>query len=395
MGDSTPVAERVGFWRVPGRVEMLFFYCTSFGLGCWLVRLPDIQVALDLSKAELATALLGFPIGSLVILLVCNRLVSWLGLRRMWITGHVSLYLIFPTLGLASSQAWLFVSMFCLGMFMMWVQTMMNIQVDRTERESGVYAMSRCHGFFMMGLLSGSLIGVASSALGLSTAVALLACSTLMLPMGLVAILASPSHVLPPSRLRRGPGLPPAGFLGVVLFLVGNTVSEGVVASWSTIYLIEVLGEPSPYAGLGFTTFVVTFAIGRFSGDHLRDRIGARLAARVFCVVSLLAATLIAYADSVPTLVAGYGLLGIGVALGFPYAMTAATALSKETTASAAWLAFTAMMGFQFGPVVYGYLAELTSLRVAFAALLPLLVLSMLATRILPERLPRQAAPKA
>lgn len=375
-----PAARPAGPLGPPGRAEMMFFFCHSFGLGCWLVRLPDVQSALGLGKAELSVALTGFPAGSLLALLVVNRLVSAFGLRRAWLAGHLLLYAVLPALGLAPGLAALALAMAALGMLLLTVQTAMNIQVDSTERAFGVFVMSRSHGMFMAGMLAGSLAGVASDALGMSTFAALLSCSALMAPLGAVAVAASPDHGRVPRRRARGPGLPPKGFLGVAAFLTGNTIAEGVMASWSTIHVIETLGAASPYAGLGFTAFAVMFTLGRFGGDHLRGRMGPRAVARVYASVALLAAAVIALAGSVAVLVAGYGLLGFGVALGFPYSMTAAARLGSDPAASAAWTSFTAMLGFQFAPVLFGFFAELTSLRLAFALLLPLLLMSMLAT---------------
>ena len=372
-----PPGQGRGFWRVPGRLEMLFFFLHPFVLGCWIVRIADVQYILGLSKAQFATVLLGFPVGSLIVLLPSTWILSRLGLRRSWMLGFVVYSISFVLMGQANSLVTLGIAFGLIGASLLLTQLAMNIQVNCVERDEKVLVMSRCHGFFMVGLLTGCMIGVGLDVAGFEPGPSLAFCSLLGLVPGVITI----SHVS--MRRMQNPGntrlgLPPLALIPILLYLLGNTMTEGVLGAWSTIYLDEVFGEPHDISGLGFALFTATFAIGRLFGDYAKG-FGTVKVARIFCTLGIASLALMAAAPNPATVFAALAICGIGIAFGFPYTMSAAAKIGGDATLNATYVMFTAVMCFQIGPVIFGYAAALSSLPVALGLLIPVMLVSFFA----------------
>ncbi|MBF2735330.1 MAG: hypothetical protein ISN26_04500 [Betaproteobacteria bacterium AqS2] len=377
-------------WAAPGRMEMLFFYLHPLGLGMWQARVPDLIGRLDLAKDEVAAVLLGMPLGSLVVFLASAWLLRRLGLARCWMAGHVMVYLSTPLLGLAPTPAALFGAFIFVGAGLLWTQICMNYQANRVETEEKVYVMSMCHGLFMAGLFSGSLLGVASKSAGLSLAAALGLGALVALPIGLAVIARTHMYPAAPAPAQRGFALPGRGFLPVAVYMLGNAMTEGVVLLWAVVYLLEALGPDSgwaDYAGLGLAAFLACFALMRLGGDRWKKSLGAVRTARRCCLLALAALGLIVWAPHPTVLVAGYALLGAGISLGIPYAMSTMAKLGgSDSAVNTSWLMTTAIFSFQLAPLAAGAVAAASSLQAGFALLFPLLLGSLLLAGRLADR---------
>ena len=77
----------------------------------------------------------------------------------------------------------------------------------------------------------------------------------------------------------------------------------------------------------------------------------------------------------------GFAVIGFGVSVGFPLAVTAAASLTDRPAASnVATLSFVALLGFLIGPPVIGFLAEVFDMRLGLLALVPVLLVSLVLT---------------
>ncbi len=63
---------------------------------------------------------------------------------------------------------------------------------------------------------------------------------------------------------------------------------EGAMADWASVYVKEMLGPESQGTGYGFGLFAAFVAFGRFFGDNLKIKLGTRIVARVFVIISIL-----------------------------------------------------------------------------------------------------------
>ena len=246
--------------------------------------------------------------------------------------------------------------------------------------------MNRCHGFWSLGIMTGSLIGAGFLALHTSPALAIGLLSLLLVPIAFVVCRALPVHEVPVAETqpRSSWRLPSPGILGISLFVFGITMTEGAVADWSAVYLKDVFSTSGMATGMGYVVFAMMVSVGRFLGDAAKERFGPVLLARICLSLSLVGMLLVVVAPVTAIVYLGLGCVGLGVSVGFPLAVTASADLGDRPAAeNVAILSFIALFGFLVGPPMIGFVAELAGLRSGLAMLLPPLLLSMLLAGLL------------
>ena len=169
------------------------------------------------------------------------------------------------------------------------------------------------------------------------------------------------------------------------MFLV--TLTEGVMADWSAVYLAERLGDPTANAGIAVTVFSGFMAGGRFLGDFLKRKLGGVTLARVTTGSAILGLFLIVLPLPLWLLMPGFAAVGFGISAAYPLGVSAIAALDdRYESANIAIMATVALGGFLVGPPLIGFVSEALSLRAALACLLPGLVVAFVLTRWLDHR---------
>ncbi|MCZ4346875.1 MFS transporter [Devosia neptuniae] len=374
------------------RLTMLVFFLQPIAFGSWLVRIPEVQTALGLGPAGLAVALLGLPCGTLLTLPFAGPLVGRIGARAAILVGFVlySMAMVLPAF--ASDATLLFVALMLIGSSMSFVELGLNVQADAVEKATGSMIMTTSHGFWSVGIMAGSLIGSALAALGLEARWAIALVSTLVLPLSIVVALALPVYA---ESSESGEGkrsawaLPSWALLGICFFVFGITMTEGAMADWSAIFLRDALGAEAGTMGLGYSVFALMVAAGRFGGDTLKRRFGAVTTARICGVLALTGAAILFVTPNTALALIGFGVIGLGVSVGFPLAVTAAAGLTdRAASANVAILSFVALLGFLVGPPVIGFVAEHADIRLGVACVVPALLVSLMLTGRLATKKP-------
>jgi len=368
----------------PQRLTMLIFLLQPIAFGSWLPRIPDVQQALGLGPQGLAIALLGLPCGTLLTLPFAGPLVGRIGPRRAIVIGMV-LYSVATCLpALALTPTLLFVALMLAGSSLSFVELGLNVQADLVEKSTGAVIMTTSHGFWSVGIMLGSLLGSGLAALGLTAGHAIALVAVVVLPLALVVAIALPVMTAEPPKngsQRSVWAFPSWALLGICCFVFGITMTEGAMADWSAIFLRDALGANAGTVGLGYAVFAMMVAAGRFGGDTLKRRFGAVNTARLCGSLALFGATILFVAPSTLIALLGFGIIGLGVSVGFPLAVTAAASLTDRTaSANVAILSFVALLGFLVGPPVIGFVAEHADMRLAIACLVPVLLVSLLLT---------------
>lgn len=354
-------------------------------LGCWLPHIPIVQHNLGIGPATLALALLGMPVGTLLALPLAGRIVSALGARRTVLWFYVVFFCLMPLPAFSGSVQSLFISLALAGAAMAVLELGLNVLAVQTEKSSGRLLMSACHGFWSLGLMAGGALGASLAAYGSPVHINVTAAAATVFPFALACALALPADQAVAEQA--GPAAGTRNWLGtdlvlISLFAFGVTLSEGAMSDWSAIYLRDVFGAKDGLSGIGFVVFAAMVAAGRLAGDTMRMRLGAVTSARI-CGAAALAGLALALASPVISLtLAGFAMLGFGVSLGFPIAVTAVAGLGQGNPASnVAVLSFIALLGFLVGPVLIGFVAEHHGIRTGLSVLAPALLLSLALTR--------------
>ncbi len=358
----------------------LIFFLQPVALGAWLPQIPAVQTALGLSNSGLALALIGAPIGILTTLLVAGRIAARFGARQV-VLAFYPLFLFAMLLPFLAPSQWLLMAgLFLVGSSMSVLELGMNILADDYEKATGRHIMSRAHGCWSFGLLSGTLIGSAVAGLGLSPLGAGLVIAFVVEALVLPAIrrLPRPRAAEAHRERHRGVRLPHPVLLGVCFFTFGTTMVEGAVEDWAAVFLRDVFAAEPGLAGVGVSLFAFTLATTRFFGDRLRQvappgRLGQGLA-----VVGLTGLAVVWLAPGLPVALAGLAILGIGTSLAFPLGVIAASrAPGRSAASNVAILSFVALLGFLVGPLTIGPIADAFGIRTGLMVLAPMIGLSL------------------
>ena len=367
------------FWN-PITQVMGIFFIQPFVLGVWLALIPEVQSGLNLDASQLALALMGTPAGMLTTLPFAGKVVSAFGIRKILYIGFPVYFFTITLTGLADGLHILFLVLFLAGLNGSLLTVSLNVHAGRVEKHTRRVVMNRCHGFWSLGIMAGSFLGSIFESVSTVWMILIVSASA-SLPVAWLLCLGLPSY-----ENVNSAEVPPAPFFtqfpkvltGICLFTFGISMTEGAMANWASVYVKEMQGPESHGTGYGFGLFAAFVAFGRFFGDSLKIKLGTIKVAVIFVNISVLGLILLVKADELWLAFAGFVLIGLGVSVGFPLAVSATSSIDDKKEASyIAFLSLTALIGFLVGPPIIGFLTDATNLKTGLTILFPGLLLSM------------------
>lgn len=370
--------------RPARRGVTLIFFVYGGVLATWVSRLPLIKQDLGLDTAQLSLALLGSPAG----LILAMRFVS--ALVERWTSATVTRWAVVSACSamVLPAVAWslgsLAAFLVLLGMSMGALDIAMNTQGVAIERGYARPIMSGIHGMYSVGVLAGAGIGALAAHAGVDPLLHFAAAAVVLGAIGVAAsrsLLGSEADEAPeapgaqeetaPLRLTQHPALIALGLIAFCCLF-----AEGAVDDWSGVYLHEDQGASLGVAPLAAAACGAGMAIGRFAGDAVIARFGRPATLWRASLVAAGGMTIAVLAPAPAVAIAGYGVLGLGVATIVPIAFTLggnmagvppAWGISRVTTLGYA--------GLFSSPPAIGFVAQGTGLAVALAIPAALLLL--------------------
>ena len=344
------------------------FFLSGLCFSSWASRIPSIQQSLHLSDAGLGAVLLALPIGLMISLPLAGFLVARFGSKIIVISAAVFYASTLPLIGFAQQSWQLMAALFMFGMGGNLLNISMNTQGVGVEAIYKRSIMASLHGIWSLAGFSGAAIGTFMISQDIAphrhflliSAVALLivlCASSYTLGADSNARINQPIFVKPDKSLLK---------LGIIAFCC--MACEGCMFDWSGIYFRDIVKAPQQLIPLGYTAFMATMATGRFVGDWLITRLGAKHVMILSgCLIALGLLTAIIF-PNIYAATAGFLLTGFGVSSIVPMAY----GLAGKSKTVAAGLAIAAVstvgyLGFLFGPPVIGYIAKAANLRWSFA----------------------------
>ena len=313
------------------------FFVNGFGMGSWTPEVPIIGARLGLTEATYGFMILVFGLGAVMAMPFVGAMIARAGSRPVVIATQLAFAAAFPLLTLAPHPIAIGAALFLFGIGLGGLDVAMNANAVSVERRLDRSIMSSCHGFWSLGAFAGAGIGGSLIDLfgpGGHTSLVGLFCAGILLAM-LPALLddralASETQAAQDgtreswrsilSRKRK----PLLLSLVIGVIALAGFMQEGVVIDWSAVYLRSELGVSVAASGFGFAAFSVSMATLRFLGDGIRDRLGAVRTVRLSLLFALTGAILLAVASNLAMALAGYLVLGIGLANLVPIAFSAA-----------------------------------------------------------------------
>jgi MFS family permease len=347
----------------------MFYFAMGLCFATWASRIPDIKTALHLSEGELGTILFALPLGQLAIMPFSGKLVTRFGSHRILIISLLFYTFSLTNLGLAI-QAWqLSAGLFVFGVFGNLANIAVNTQGVYTEVLFKKTIMSSFHGMWSFAGFTGALVGLGMLTLELTPYdhfLVVAAIVLVMIALNFKFLIKAKEKIK--SKKKKLFTKPDSAliWLGVIGFC--GMASEGVMFDWSGVYFKDVIKAPGALVILGYTSFMIMMAGGRFLGDGLILKFGRK---KVMQISGLMISTGLFTAVFFPYIVPctlAFMLVGLGVSTIVP---TIYSVAGKNPTVPAGEaltiVSSVSFLGFLMGPPVIGYVAELFGLRFSFA----------------------------
>lgn len=346
----------------------LFYFGQGLAFASWASRIPHIKQQLQMSDAQLGTVLLMLPIGQLLTMPLSGKLVSKFGSHNLLPITVFFYSLNLLAIAFASSVIQLGALLFLFGV----IGNMCNISVN-TQGVLGenIYRkpiMASFHGAWSLAGFTGALIGLLSINLKLDTVQHFLIVFGLLI----INLFANRAFLAPPSEqtiTKKSFSFKPDHML-ISLGIVGfcSMATEGAMFDWSGVYFQDIVHAPTELVTLGYASFMIMMAIGRFIGDYILQRIGRQRTLQISGVLMFLGMTLSVIFPTIYASTIGFMLVGIGVACNIPTVYSLAGRHPSIPSGMAiAMVSTISYLGFLLGPPLIGYIAEIFSLRFSFA----------------------------
>jgi MFS family permease len=350
-----------------------------------VTRVPTIQERFSLTEGSLALLLGLVPIiagvGSIVAGSFISRLGSAFVLRIAGPLTPIALVLV----GFSPSMPLLVLSLTIIGFALGAVDAAMNAQAIAVEVKYGRSLVGSFFAVWSLAAIVGSTLaaGAAASSLSLGAFFLIVAVPVIIVQFvvgpwllrGRVEITGQIDDVSPEHPSTVKPHIPWRPILLIGVALAAVYVADSAASNWSAVYLTNALNSPESVAALAYAAYAFAMLVARTFVDRGVMSRGPVLLVRLGALVGVGAAVLIALAPSEGWARAAFALLGLGLAPVIPLAFAAAAQHDELGTGVAiARVNVFNYVGFVVGAPLIGVVADLSSLRWAFALLAPVLL---------------------
>ncbi len=353
-------------------VSMVYF---SMGLGfsSWASRIPDIKTALFLNDAMFGSILFALPVGQFLMMPFSGKLVTRFGSHNVLKFSLPAYTIALSTIGLVQHGWQLGVALFLFGVFGNMCNISVNTQGVAAEQLYGRPIMASFHGGWSLAGFTGAFIGLILINLKVSPF------WHFVVIIAVVWIIVQRNYpFLVRSELEKRKDQPRRKFfmkpdkillqLGIIGFF--SMASEGAMFDWSGVYFKDVVGAPSSLVIVGYTSFMIMMATGRFLADILILKMGRKLLMQISgALISGGLFTAVLFPGLISSTL-GFMMVGVGVSSIVPLVYSSAgkhpnipTGIALATVSSVSFL------GFLMGPPLIGFISEAFGLRYSFAVI--------------------------
>ncbi len=362
------------------------FAVFGFLFGVWQVLLTDLSDALRVSAGPLGVALSSGVVASLPAMVVGGRFVDRWGRRALIVGAGGVMAACFVGFSLVGAYAGLVVLLVCFFAASGVYDVGINAAAMAHEQATGRRVIPLLHAAFSGGAATGAIVAGALAAVGVTyrviyPSVAVIVATTMAM------LWASGSGAgATPRTARLGAG----GLFRdrTILLVAGITclgfLLEGMMETWSVIYLRSSLELPVLLGASGAAVFHLAMLAGRLTTAGIVHRLGRHGTLRGAGMLASLGMIVALATEHPPLILAGFLTVGLALAAVAPVAFSLAGDLAPDRAGQASSVLTTlGYGGFLLGPSLIGGLAELTSLRAALmSGIVTGLLIALLSARV-------------
>jgi MFS family permease len=344
----------------------VLFAVDGLVFGTWASRIPAVATQVAAGPTTLGVTLLCISVGALASMQLTGALCSRLGPGLVGVTAAFAACAALALPGLCGSVSELAVALFTFGAATGTLNVSANaigVQVETSARRP---VLPSLHAGFSLGGLAGAAVGGLVAAT-VSTAFHLLVVGAVgaLVTAAVAPILLAGDGNQIREDARSAPirgGRSMVVLLGVI---AGCTAfGEGAVTDWGALHLHEIGASPV-LAASGYAGFSLAMACGRLAGNRLLRAFGPTRMVAGGALLAAAGATAVAAVPVTGIVLAGFVLIGLGLANVFPIAIARAGAFAGPAgVALASTVGYTGLLG---GPPLLGIVADTVGLGIAFA----------------------------
>ena len=366
---------------------------TGFGIATWVTRTPAIRDELGASIEAMGLVLLGLSIGSMLGIVGAGALVRRLGTRPLILLGGA-----LPVIGMvlvallapAQVPAGVWAGLFLIGFGSGVAEIGLNVEAAAVERHIGRPVVPVLHACFSLGTVVGGVVGIAMTAARTPVAVHLLVGAVVM--AALAAFAARNLQPLPRAAAQTD-GADAADAVGasrvttatrrsvitvqlalIAVITLAMAFAEGAASDWLPLLMTTDHDATEAVGSLVFTGFALAMLVGRSAGTPLVTRLGRGRVVRLCAAVGGIGVLLVVVSPSPVVTAIAAAVWGLGIALGFPLAISAAGDHPTDGDRRVSVVATAGYIAFLVGPPLLGFVGEHLGLQAAMLVPLVLLV---------------------
>lgn len=334
--------------------------------GTFATRIPWLADHAGLDTGQLGAALLFPAIGAMATMSRAGRLMHRYNPRtvtRLFIAcwcGCLVLPAIAPNLPILCAVLLLY------GAASGMADVTMNAEGVAVEKQLARPIMSGLHAAWSLGGLAASGVGVAAAAANLDARVHFGLMAVVLLVVGVYAGRGLPAEPPPVGAAPPAFALPPRPVLVLGLVAFCSLFGEAAGSDWSAKYLTDVAHASPGIAAGAYTGFALAMAAGRAAGNTVVARLGIVGTIRLAGILATAGAALVALVHHPVGAIAGFAVLGVGVAVVIPLAFAAAGATTAHPGHAIAGVATISYGAGLVAPAAIGWVADATSLSASF-----------------------------
>jgi MFS family permease len=351
----------------------LVYFCMGLCFASWASRIPDIKTVLHLNDAMFGSILFALPVGQFLMMPFSGKLVTRFGSSKV-ILYALPLYTIcLSNVGLVKEGWQLAIALFLFGLAGNLCNISINTQGVTAERLYERPIMASFHGGWSLAGFTGAFIGLLM--INLKVAPYWHFISVIIIVWTIVWInhpflVKGKAGINKEAPKRKFFNKPDRVLLQLGIIGFCSMASEGAMFDWSGIYFKDVVKAPSSLVILGYTSFMIMMASGRFVADYIISKIGRQKLLQICGVmISTGLYTSVMFPYLIPCTIA-FMLVGLGVSSIVPTVYSAAGRHSNVPAGIAlATVSSVSFLGFLMGPPLIGYISEIAGLRYSFAVI--------------------------
>lgn len=335
------------------------FFCISFFVGLWAVRIPDIKDQIGVDYNGMGYLFIIFAIGSVLTMIVAPKLITKFSSKYISLIAGYTISILWLIVPFNKSFMIMFILSFIFGASYGIYEVILNLQASNLEKKYKKTMMSSFHAYWSIGLLSGSILTSLFLEYQLSFILNAITFVIILFPLiylGSLTLIKSPTvENQTYSVFFRWPLI----IVIFVFFSITAVFLEGGTDSWGALYMRDYIQAEGFQIGLAAIFFNGFMVIGRLIGDRLKDYYGIYNFLKASILLSLLGTLMVALSDNLNLSIIGFSIAGFGVSSIIPICYTLSSSVKDLDPTLGITVITIAVYGvFMIAPSLMGYIAN-------------------------------------